>query len=275
MPIHIFLNSLSVNLLFEIGVFRTISMKIVIRAPRDATKISADASLSALASTISSAVTRGHFGVKILRWSMVCKEWIKNFQYLFFYRAVGGCCQNAMAEYGIDGIHPSNTTIAGNILHLNFVRLIWNKNYAIIWCWWYRHVGNIVILVTSSYWRLYCNLRFHYGLGILNAKDIIICKNTDYWCWWHVIDFVTNIANLSPKHWITIIRHQHRCNMLFFIQKTIFSISLTKSNFFDVVFDFFLFSYSASWSYTLVRHLWMDWAEERLTKGISTRRERE
>ena len=149
MPIYIFLNSLSVNLLFEIGVLWTISMKIVIRAPRDATKISADASSSALASTISSGVTRGHFVVKILGWSMVCKSRIENFQYLFFYRAVGGCCQNAMAEYGIDGIYPSNSSIKGNKLHLYFVRLIWNKNYAIIWRWWHRHVGDIVILVTS------------------------------------------------------------------------------------------------------------------------------
>ena len=58
-------------------------------------------------------------------------------------------------------------------------------------CWWFYDGDRYKMLVTESLcWRLFSL------------------------CWWffQCIKSVTNILNLSPKHFVSNIRHQHRCH---------------------------------------------------------------
>ena len=67
-------------------------------------------------------------------------------------------------------------------------------------CWWFYDGDRFKMLVTESLcWRLFSL------------------------CWWffQCIKSVTNILNVSPTHFVSNIRHQHRCHLIS-IDKSLF-----------------------------------------------------
>ena len=70
--------------------------------------------------------------------------------------------------------------------------------------WWQCWVT--VVLVTSLCWWLYNGDWFQ----MLIAESLC-------WRFSQCIKSVTNISNLSPTHFVSNIRHQHRCSLHFYI----------------------------------------------------------